>query len=161
MFEDTVLQDLVFHHLSKIGAGLVLLIVWWLYIKGTIRDWAKRTQEAREADNKTAPDFPFISLVLMVALTFGYGYYVVMEHSFRSTEGVSSEMIEDRNAELEQRSEDYVAPEPSPRQETLEEKTERMVDQNRADNEEAKKAFRNLPKVRANEQGGAEAVMQK
>lgn len=69
-------------------------------------------------------------------------------------------MIEDRNAELEQRTEDYVPPESPASQETLEEKTERMVEQNRAENEEAKKAFRNLPKVHANEQGGAEPVPQ-
>ncbi|MCB0336916.1 MAG: hypothetical protein KDD62_11450, partial [Bdellovibrionales bacterium] len=79
MFSDPVLNELVLHHWSKIGLGVVLLIAVWLFVQRSIIPWWKKTtsQEGNDS-NANQASFPFVSTVLLATLCFGYVYYITM-----------------------------------------------------------------------------------
>jgi hypothetical protein len=151
------LLSLVFHHISKVILGAFLFLLWWAWFTGKLKKYLKlkeavenadslQSKEHSGSDNPLEVSFPIVSLVVLVLLTFGYLYYVSMEHSFRDTSTPQSQMIIDRDNEIRRRDAakiedpDYTPPE------TLEEKTARMLQEAQESNAATKEAFKQLPK---------------
>ena len=155
MFNDPTVRQMVFHHVVNFGIFIGLALIWWLYIVHTLKPFFKAVSEASADSKRSAPAFPFISLLVMVAISFGGVYYWTTEGAFRSSRGVTNPLQDVRDTEIQRRDAEHKTPEYTPQRESQEDKTQRLVEKNRQENEEAKKRFQELPPVRDNGQGGA------
>lgn len=151
---DPTLQNLLWHHVTK-GIGLLVLVyVWYIFIKDTVIPWMKRENEPTEGNGpKTANNFPMVGLLLMVGISAGALYYATTEQAYRQTNRIHSEMAEKEAERIRKESAEFVAPEatPMPQEQTLDEKVKAAQDENRASNEAAKKAFLEAGKPKSSE----------
>ena len=150
MFSDPTVESLVVHQLTKFAAGIVLLGGWWAYYQTMMRPALVEPQNEKQ---KRA--FPMNSLLLMVALTGGFLYYVSMEHSFRDTRQIDAPLIEQRQDERGRRDAEFTPPDYQGPSDDLEQQTKDALEKARKQNDDAKKAFENLPAVKSNDDGGA------
>ncbi|HMO19031.1 MAG TPA: hypothetical protein PKA63_13450 [Oligoflexia bacterium] len=130
-------ETLIFHQLSKVGLFFLLALAWITFARESIAKWAENPKKG----------FPVISFTLMIFLSVGYFYYLGMEGAFRKVPGIqnpASVQAGGREILLEKDQDEWTA------QETLEEKTQRMIEENRAENEEAKKRFLELGNIDKN-----------
>lgn len=128
-------QNLIFHDLSKLLMLLALIVVWILFFRQSIAPWLKKAEGS---------PFPAISLTLLLFMSFGFFYFVGLEQAFRDVpvrSNSSGQPREERQLLTTDSNEKSDSWKPS---ETLEEQTTRMIEQNKAENEEAKKSFLQL-----------------
>lgn len=144
MFDSFMWSDAV-----KFAAGLALLGIWWIYYRLSISPYLA----AKKAGS--AAVFPMFALLAMIGLTGGYFYYLGIEPALRRPIQGKAQVPTDANPALQKRA-TKKAPEfvPVP---SIDEKSARMIETNRLENAAAKKSFSELPPVKSNGNGGAEA----
>ena len=101
------LFDLVFHHITKFIGGLVLLYVWWAWASKSVVPWWTASDGEGESSSTTAKDFPVASLLVMIAISFGYVYYVQMEHAYRETNTIQSDFADKEQQKIRDLVESY------------------------------------------------------
>lgn len=126
------IETLVFHHLTKAGAAVFLILLWISFFRTTLKGWWKVRKDMA---------FPAVSCVLMLALTCGFFYYVSMEQAFRQVPAVNSGSMKEKQREQIIRDSEFELGVHESRSETLDEKTARMLRENREQNINAKEEF--------------------
>ena len=133
---EPVLQTQIF----QIGVVVGLLLAWAAYYKFVLVTWLRIGRDRRD---KPYPIFSLIGLLALTALGFlaitnDLANKNVPPPGGRPTSEVKRNVIENPQAEKSS--------------ETLEEKTERMLRENRESNQKAKDAFLELPPAKSDQQ---------
>ena len=152
------LFDLVFHHVTKGVAGLVLAYMWFSWYSKSIVPWMKAGEDDGEESNASSRsiEFPFATMLIMFGLSAGYVYYVTTEAAYRDTNAISSDVSDQEMESIRQRVENYEPPAPEESGPTLDDKVRAQEERTKERNEAAKEAFRKLGETAEVDEGAAE-----